>query len=62
MPMANSASISVTTCSLANSTSLASTGSPDTMVAPTSQNQEIARIGSRSAGRRTACCTTDTES
>ena len=50
-PTANSASISVTTCSLANSTSLANTGSPDTTVAPNSQNHEIASIGSSSAGR-----------
>ena len=32
MPMAKSASISVTTCSLANSTSFANTGRPDTSV------------------------------
>ncbi len=61
-PTAKSASISVTTCSLANSTSLASVGSPETIVAPNSQNHEIARIGIRSARRLTTCTTTDTES
>ena len=50
-PIAKSASIIVTTCSLAKSTSLASTGRPETTVAPKSQNHEMARIGSSSSGR-----------
>ncbi len=50
-PTAKRASIIVTTCSLAKSTSLANAGSPDTTVAPNNQNQDTARIGSSNAGR-----------
>ncbi len=57
-PTAKSASISVTTCSLAKRTSLANAGSPDTTVAPNSQNQDTARIGNNSAGRDVTCPTT----
>ena len=52
MPIAKSASISVTTCSFAKSTSLANTGSPETTVAPNSQNHDTARIGSNNVARR----------
>ena len=50
-PTAKSASIIVTTCSFAKSTSLANTGRPDTTMNAKSQNQDVARIGSSSCGR-----------
>ena len=59
-PIAKSASIIVTTCSLAKSTSFANTGNPETTMNAKSQNQEVARIGSRSWGRCVTCVTTST--
>ena len=51
-PSAKSASISVTTWPSAKRTSLAKTGRPATIVAPNSQNQEIASTGSEQLRRR----------
>ena len=57
-PIANSASIIVTTCSLAKRTSFANTGRPETTIRPNSQNHDVARIGSSRLGRLVTCCTT----
>ena len=56
MPIAKSASISVTTCSSANSTSFAKTGRPDTSVPPINQNHDSASTGRNSSSRDATCC------